>query len=44
MLNGMTTMLQNDKNWKSNEDKFGSIIGGNAAKKTQKIYDLLIAA
>lgn len=44
MLNGMTTMLQNDKNWKSEDDKFRSIIEGDAAKKTQKMYDLLIAA
>lgn len=44
MLNGMTTMLQNDKKWKSDEDKFESIMGGDAAKKTQKMYDLLIAA
>lgn len=44
MLNGMTTMLQNDKKWKSEEDKFESIMGGDAAKKTQKMYDLLIAA
>lgn len=44
MLNGMTTMLQNDKKWKSDEDKFESIMGGDAAKKTQKMFDLLIAA
>lgn len=44
MLNGMTTLLQNEKKWKSNEDKFESIMGGDAAKKTQKMYDLLIAA
>ena len=44
MLNGMTTMLQNEKKWKTDEDKFESIMGGDAAKKTQKMYDLLIAA
>lgn len=44
MLNGMTTMLQNDKKWKSEEDKFESIMGGNASKKTQKMFDLLLAA
>ena len=44
MLNGMTTMLQNDRKWKSEEDKFNSIMEGDAAKKTQKMYDLLIAA
>lgn len=44
MLNGMTTMLQNDKKWKSEEDKFESIMGGDASKKTQKMFDLLIAA
>ena len=44
MLNGMTTMLQNDKKWKSDEDKFESIMGGDAAKKTQKMYDLLLVA
>lgn len=40
----MTTMLQNDKKWKSEEDKFESIMGGDASKKTQKMFDLLIAA
>lgn len=46
MLNGITTMLQNDTNsrWKSQEDKFESIMGGDILKKTQKMYDLLIAA
>lgn len=44
MLNGMTTMLQNEKKFKSEEDKFESIMGGDVAKKTQKMYDLLIAA
>ena len=44
MLNGMTTMLQNDKKWKSEEDKFESIMGGDASKKTQKMFDLLLAA
>ena len=44
MLNGITTMLQNDKAWKSEEDKFNSIMDGDIAKKTQKMYDLLIAA
>ena len=44
MLNGMTTLLQNEKKWKNEEDKFESIMGGDAAKKTQKMYDLLIAA
>ena len=44
MLNGITTMLQNDRVWKSEEDKFNSMIDGDAAKKTQKMYDLLIAA
>jgi len=44
MLNGMTTMLQNERVWKSEEDKFNSIMDGDVAKKTQKMYDLLIAA
>ena len=44
MLNGLTTMLQNDKKWKSNEDKFSSIMGGDAAKKVQKMYNILEAA
>lgn len=44
MLNGITTMMQNDKKWKSDEDKFNSLMDGDAAKKTQKMYDLLIAA
>lgn len=44
MLNGITTLMQNEKEWKSDEDKFNSIMSGDAAKKTQKMYDLLIAA
>ena len=44
MLNGMTTMLQNEKKFKSEEDKFESIMGGDVAKKTQKMYDLLSVA
>lgn len=44
MLNGMTTMMQNDRVFKSDEDKFNSIMDGDVAKKTQKMYDLLIAA
>ena len=44
MLNGMTTMLQNERKFKSEEDKFESIMGGDVAKKTQKMYDLLSVA
>ena len=44
MLNGITTMLHNDKNWKSAQDEFNSIMEGDAAKKVQKMYDLLLAA
>ena len=44
MLNGITTMLQNEKKYKSEQDKFESIMNGDAAKKTQKMFDLLIAA
>jgi phage/plasmid-like protein (TIGR03299 family) len=44
MLNGITTMMQNEREWKTDEDKFNSIMGGDVAKKTQKMYDLLLAA
>lgn len=44
MLNGITTMLHNDKKWKSPQDEFNSLIDGDGAKKVQKMYDLLFAA
>jgi hypothetical protein len=44
MLNGITRMMQNEREWKTDEDKFNSIMGGDVAKKTQKMYDLLLAA
>lgn len=43
LLNGLTTMYQNDKNWKSNEDKLNSIMGGTALKKVQNAYEYLMA-
>lgn len=44
MLNGITTMLHNDKKWKTPQDEFNSLIDGDGAKKVQKMYDLLFAA
>lgn len=44
LLNGMTTMLHNEKKWKTPQDEFNSVIDGDGAKKVQKMYDLLLAA
>lgn len=43
LLNGLTTMYQNDKNWKSNEHKLNSIMNGTALKKVQNAYEYLMA-
>lgn len=44
MLNGITTMLQNDKQWKNEQDKYNSLMEGDAQRKVQKMYDLILAA
>lgn len=44
LLNGLTTMLHNERNWKSGEDEFNSLMFGDGQKKVQKAYDLLMAA
>lgn len=43
LLNGLTTMLHNEKSWKSGADEFASLMEGDGAKKVQKMYDLLAA-
>ena len=44
LLNGLTTMLHNETNWKGNgEAEFNSLMFGEGAKKVQKAYDLLMA-
>lgn len=44
LLNGVTTYLQNEKNWKSQEDKFNAMMFGSAQKKVEDAYQLLTAA
>lgn len=44
LLNGFTTMIQNDTEFKSEEDKFNSILEGTAAKKLEKAYSILEVA
>ena len=44
LLNGITTMLHNEKKWKTSQDEFNSLIDGDGAKKVQKMYNLLLAA
>lgn len=44
LLNGITTYLHNDRNWKSGEDEFRSLNEGDGLKKVQRAYDMLIAA
>lgn len=43
LINGLTTMYQNDKEYKTPEDKMNSIMGGTANKKVQDAYDYLMA-
>lgn len=44
LYNGLTTFLNNTKQFKTAEDKFDSLIfGGDGAKKVQKAYDILAA-
>ena len=44
LINGLTTYYQNEANYKSEEYKFDSIMQGQAARKLQKTYELLVAA
>lgn len=44
LLNGLTTMLHNERNWKSGEDEFKSLMFGDGSKKVQKAYEMLMAA
>ena len=44
LLNGVTTWLHNERTYKTPEDEFRSAMEGDAAKKTQKAYDLLTKA
>lgn len=44
LLNGLTTMLHNETNWKSGEAEFNSVMFGDGQKKIQKAYDLLMVA
>lgn len=43
LMNGLTTMLHNEKKYKTAEDEFNSMMDGDAAKKVQKAYDILAA-
>lgn len=43
LINGFTTYFQNSKNYKNEECKFESIQQGDASKKLQKAYDLVMA-
>lgn len=43
VLNGITSYFQNDAKFKDTTKKFDSIFDGNAFKKVQKAYDLLLA-
>lgn len=44
LLNGLTTMLHNETNWKNGEAEFNSLMFGDGQRKVQRAYDLLIAA
>ena len=44
LVNGLTSYYQNEVNYKNDEYKFDSIQQGQAAKKVQMAYDLLVAA
>lgn len=41
LLNGLTTLLHNDTQYKSGEDEFQSILEGDGAKKLDKAYKAL---
>lgn len=42
LINGLTTYYQNEANYKSDEYKFDSIMQGQAARKLQKAYELVV--
>lgn len=44
LYNGITTLFNNHVNYKNNEKKFNSIIGGTADEKQQKVFDLILEA
>lgn len=43
LLNGLTTFYQNEYDFKTEEQKFDSIMTGYASKKVQKAYELMTA-
>jgi hypothetical protein len=43
-INGLTTYFQNNASFKNGESKFDSLIDGDAYKKVNKAYDLILAA
>jgi hypothetical protein len=43
IINGLTTMLHNEKSWKSGEDEMKSLLGGDGANKLQKMYNMIAA-
>lgn len=43
LINGLTTFYQNEYDFKTEEQKFDSIMTGYASKKVQKAYELLTA-
>lgn len=43
LMNGLTTLLHNERKYKSAEDEFNSMMDGDAAKKVQKAYEILAA-
>lgn len=44
LLNGLTTYLHNERNWRSAQDEYNSLMEGDGLKKVQKAYELLKVA
>lgn len=44
LINGLTTFYQNEYDFKTEEQKFDSIMSGYASKKVQQAYELVTAA
>lgn len=44
LINGITTFYQNQKNYSSKELKLNSVLGGTAANRLQRAYDLVLSA
>lgn len=42
LFNGVTSYFQNVRKWKSQEEKFDGIMGGDAARKVQRAHDLIL--